>query len=72
VTSWQATTALQFRHVVSSVRRAAKGAGGTRQEKVVVWAHTPHVGNASAAAMGWHGQFDIGELRRTASGRRRR
>jgi erythromycin esterase-like protein len=62
VTSWQATTArARFRHVLSSVQRAAKGAGGTRQEKVVIWAHNPDVGNASATAMGWHCQFDTGD-----------
>jgi len=36
--------------------------------KVVVWAHNSHVGNAAATAMGWQGEFNIGELCRTAFG----
>ena len=36
--------------------------------KAVVWAHNSHVGNAAATAMGWQGQFNIGELCRTAYG----
>lgn len=34
--------------------------------KAVVWAHNSHVGNAAATAMGWDGQFNIGELVRVA------
>jgi erythromycin esterase-like protein len=34
--------------------------------KAVVWAHNSHIGNASATAMGWQGEFNIGELCRTA------
>lgn len=36
--------------------------------KAVVWAHNSHVGNAAATAMGWDGQFNIGELVRVAYG----
>lgn len=36
--------------------------------KAVVWAHNSHVGNADATAMGWQGEFNIGELCRTAFG----
>jgi erythromycin esterase-like protein len=36
--------------------------------KAVVWAHNSHVGNAAATAMGWQGEFNIGELCRTAYG----
>jgi erythromycin esterase-like protein len=36
--------------------------------KAVVWAHNSHVGNAAATAMGWQGQFNIGELCRMAHG----
>jgi erythromycin esterase-like protein len=32
----------------------------------VVWAHNSHIGNAAATAMGWQGEFNIGELCRTA------
>ena len=34
--------------------------------KAVIWAHNSHVGNAAATAMGWRGQFNIGELCRVA------
>lgn len=36
--------------------------------RAVVWAHNSHVGNANATAMGWQGEFNIGELCRTAFG----
>jgi len=34
--------------------------------RAVVWAHNSHIGNAAATAMGWQGEFNIGELCRTA------
>ena len=36
--------------------------------KAIVWAHNSHIGNAAATAMGWEGEFNIGELCRTAYG----
>lgn len=39
-----------------------------KDARVVIWAHNSHVGNASATAMGWQGEFNIGELVRTAYG----
>lgn len=36
--------------------------------KAVVWAHNSHIGNAAATAMGWRGEFNIGELCRMAHG----
>jgi len=36
--------------------------------KVIVWAHNSHIGNAAATSMGWEGEFNIGELCRTAFG----
>jgi erythromycin esterase-like protein len=30
--------------------------------KAIVWAHNSHIGNAAATAMGWQGEFNIGEL----------
>src|SRR4051794_41830334 len=36
--------------------------------RAVVWAHNSHIGNAAATAMGWEGEFNIGELVRTAYG----
>jgi erythromycin esterase-like protein len=40
----------------------------TKDARAVVWAHNSHVGNASATAMGWQGEFNIGELVRKAWG----
>ena len=39
-----------------------------RDARAVVWAHNSHVGNASATAMGWQGEFNIGQLCRMAYG----
>lgn len=36
--------------------------------RAVIWAHNSHIGNASATAMGWRGEFNIGELVRTSYG----
>ena len=36
--------------------------------RAVIWAHNSHIGNASATAMGWNGEFNIGELVRTSYG----
>ena len=36
--------------------------------RAVVWAHNSHIGNAAATAMGWQGEFNIGELCRKAYG----
>ncbi|HET6156815.1 MAG TPA: erythromycin esterase family protein [Dongiaceae bacterium] len=36
--------------------------------KAVVWAHNSHIGNAGATAMGWQGEFNIGELCHVAYG----
>jgi erythromycin esterase-like protein len=40
---------------------------GAAQE-AVVWAHNSRIGNAAATALGWRGQFNIGELCRIAYG----
>jgi erythromycin esterase-like protein len=36
--------------------------------RAVVWAHNSHIGNAAATAMGWEGEFNIGELARARFG----
>ena len=55
---------LRDRHMFDTLQhvldRRGKGA------KAVVWAHNSHIGNAAATAMGWQGEFNIGELARTA------
>lgn len=57
---------LRDRHMFDTLQAliAHRGVGS----KVVVWAHNSHIGNAAATAMGWHGQFNIGELCRIAYG----
>lgn len=39
-----------------------------KDARAVVWAHNSHVGNAAATAMGWQGEFNIGELVRKSYG----
>jgi erythromycin esterase-like protein len=55
---------LRDRHMFDTLQRvlARRGEGA----KAIVWAHNSHIGNAAATAMGWQGEFNIGELCRTA------
>ena len=57
---------LRDRHMFGTLQHLieARGPGA----KAVVWAHNSHVGNAAATAMGWQGEFNIGELCKTAYG----
>ncbi|MDB5557355.1 MAG: carboxylic ester hydrolase [Enterovirga sp.] len=55
---------LRDRHMFETLQRLLE-AGGP-DAKAVVWAHNSHIGNAAATAMGWQGEFNIGELCRTA------
>jgi erythromycin esterase-like protein len=55
---------LRDRHMFDTLR-ALLDRGGP-EAKAVVWAHNSHIGNAAATAMGWQGEFNIGELCRTA------
>ena len=57
---------LRDRHMFDTLQRLLRARGP--QAKAVVWAHNSHVGNAAATAMGWEGEFNIGELCRTAYG----
>jgi erythromycin esterase-like protein len=61
VESWN----LRDRHMFDTLQRllARRPTG-----RAVVWAHNSHIGNAAATAMGWQGEFNIGELCRTAYG----
>jgi len=58
---------LRDRHMFDTLTTLlnTKGAGA----RVVVWAHNSHIGDASATAMGWQGEFNIGSLCRTAFGK---
>lgn len=57
---------LRDRHMFDTLMHllAKRGADA----KAVVWAHNSHVGNAAATAMGWQGEFNIGESCRSAFG----
>ena len=59
---------LRDRHMFETLQaiKSFRGPGS----KAVVWAHNSHIGNAAATAMGWQGEFNIGELCRTAYGDR--
>src|SRR5207302_10059777 len=60
--SWNLRDRHMFDTLQAVLRRRGEGA------KAVVWAHNSHIGNAAATAMGWQGEFNIGELCRTAYG----
>jgi erythromycin esterase-like protein len=62
VESWN----LRDRHMFDTLQILMR-AGGP-EAKAVIWAHNSHIGNAAATAMGWQGEFNIGELCRTAYG----
>ncbi|HKR16976.1 erythromycin esterase family protein [Rhizorhapis sp.] len=57
---------LRDRHMFDTLQCLMQHRGD--RAKAVVWAHNSHVGNADATAMGWQGEFNIGELCRTAYG----
>ncbi|MCW3150225.1 erythromycin esterase family protein [Stutzerimonas stutzeri] len=58
---------LRDRHMFDTLRSLLEHRGP--EAKAVVWAHNSHIGNAAATSMGWGGEFNIGELCRTAYGR---
>ncbi len=57
---------LRDRHMFETLQAlmAHRGNGA----KAVIWAHNSHIGNAAATAMGWQGEFNIGQLCRVAYG----
>jgi erythromycin esterase-like protein len=57
---------LRDRHMFDTLSNLLRVRGP--DAKAVVWAHNSHIGNAAATAMGWQGEFNIGELCRTAFG----
>jgi len=57
---------LRDRHMFQTLQALMTHRG--HDAKAVVWAHNSHVGNAAATAMGWRGEFNIGELVRMAHG----
>jgi erythromycin esterase-like protein len=61
---------LRDRHMFDTLQALLRAGGEAKSQgaKAVVWAHNSHIGNAAATAMGWQGEFNIGELCRTAWG----
>jgi erythromycin esterase-like protein len=57
---------LRDRHMFDTLKALLEHRGP--DAKAVVWAHNSHIGNAAATSMGWGGEFNIGELCRTAFG----
>jgi erythromycin esterase-like protein len=57
---------LRDRHMFETLQRLIRHRGD--DAKAIVWAHNSHIGNAAATSMGWQGEFNIGELCRTAYG----
>ncbi|WP_407291467.1 erythromycin esterase family protein [Stutzerimonas zhaodongensis] len=58
---------LRDRHMFDTLRALLQHRG--EDAKAIVWAHNSHIGNAASTSMGWGGEFNIGELCRTAFGR---
>ena len=56
---------LRDRHMFDTLHRLLES---RPKAKAIVWAHNSHIGNAAATSMGWEGEFNIGELCRTAYG----
>lgn len=57
---------LRDRHMFDTLARLLAARGDAA--KAIVFAHNSHVGNAAATAMGWQGEFNIGESCRAAFG----
>ncbi len=55
---------LRDRHMFDTLQTLMRQRGP--KAKAIVWAHNSHIGNAAATSMGWEGEFNIGELCRTA------
>jgi len=58
---------LRDRHMFGTLTRLLHARGAA--SKAIVWAHNSHIGNAAATAMGWQGEFNLGELCRASFGR---
>ncbi|MBF9233616.1 erythromycin esterase family protein [Microvirga alba] len=54
---------LRDRHMFETLESLLARREGAR---AVIWAHNSHIGDASATAMGWQGEFNIGGLCRTS------
>lgn len=57
---------LRDNHMFDTLKQVLKQRGSGA--KAVVWAHDSHVGDAAATAMGWQGEFNLGQLCRIGWG----
>jgi len=57
---------LRDNHMFDTLKQLLKHRGP--KAKAVVWAHNSHIGDAAATAMGWQGEFNLGQLSRVAWG----
>ncbi len=57
---------LRDNHMFDTLKQVLKHRG--REAKAVVWAHNSHIGDAFATAMGWRGEFNLGQLCRIGWG----
>ncbi|WP_043310680.1 erythromycin esterase family protein [Pseudomonas sp. ML96] len=57
---------LRDNHMFDTLKQVLKHRG--RGAKAVVWAHNSHIGDAAATAMGWRGEFNLGQLCRIGWG----
>lgn len=53
---------LRDRHMFDTLQQLLNAGAANSPPKAVIWAHNSHVGNAAATAMGWQGEFNLGEL----------
>jgi erythromycin esterase-like protein len=53
---------LRDRHMVDTLENLLGHLNGSRQPKVVVWAHNSHLGDARATEMSLHGELNVGQL----------
>src|ERR1041384_1348421 len=52
---------LRDRHMVDTLENLLGHLNGSRQPKVVVWAHNSHLGDARATEMSLHGELTVGQ-----------
>src|ERR1051325_840553 len=53
---------LRDQHMAETLENLVGHLNGSRQPKVVVWAHNSHLGDARATEMSVHGELNVGQL----------
>jgi erythromycin esterase-like protein len=59
---------LRDRHMVDTISNLAAHLNGSRQSKVIVWAHNSHLGDARATEMSHYGEVNVGQMIREQFG----